>query len=417
MLVVLIAIYIAFISLGLPDSLFGTAWPLMHVEFGIAQGFASIYTIICSSGTAVTSFFTGKLIRKFGTGWVTFISVLLTAIGLVGISFAPSLWAMIPFSIIMGIGAGAVDSGLNNFVSLHYKPWHMSWLHCFWGVGVTISPLIMAYFLKDSNWRGGYSTVGIIQFCIVAIILFSLPLWKKIEKKNTVENLDVAVKATYNIGDTSSIALDNLDKNVVEKTKDLSVISILKSKGVFLAMLALGLYCAMEFTFGLWGASYLINTNTVSSPAAAANWVSFYFGGIMVGRFITGFLTMKFSDKALILGGVVFSVLGGFFLLIPNSSVAPVGLVLIGIGFGPIFPCSIHATAHRFGAKYSADITGFQMFFAYFLGFIIQTSFGFIASATTFRLLPYLLFVLSVLLFVVEIVLNKASKNSAAHIN
>ena len=255
MLVVLIAIYIAFISLGLPESLIGTAWAsYARANLGkIAQGFASIYTFICSSGTAVTSFFTGKLIRKFGTGWVTFISVLLTAIGLVGISFAPSLWAMIPFSIIMGIGAGAVDSGLNNFVSLHYKPWHMSWLHCFWGVGVTISPLIMAYFLKDSNWRGGYSTVGIIQFCIVAIILFSLPLWKKIEKKNTVENLDVAVKATYNIGDTSSIALDNLDKNVVEKTKDLSVISILKSKAYF-AMLRLAvLRC--EFTLRAVGAA------------------------------------------------------------------------------------------------------------------------------------------------------------------
>lgn len=427
MILVLIVIYIAFIALGLPDSLFGTAWPLMHTEFGVAEGFASIYTIICSSGTAITSFFTGKLIRKFGTGLVTFVSVMLTAVGLIGISFAPSLWAMIPFSIIMGIGAGAVDSGLNNFVSLHYKPWHMSWLHCFWGVGVTVSPLIMAYFLKDSNWRGGYSTVGIIQFCIVAIILISLPLWKNIEKRDTVKMSDLSVKvpsennceiqATNDETDIINNDTTEADSAVsCEKPKDLGVFSIIKSRGVFLAMLALGLYCAMEFTLGLWGASYLINTNTVETAAKAATWVSLYFGGIMVGRFITGFLTMKFSDNALILGGVVFAVFGGLFLLIPNTAIAPVGLVLIGIGFGPIFPCSIHATSKRFGIKYSADITGFQMFFAYFMAFIIQTSFGFIASATTFKLLPYLLFILSILLFITELFLRKITANSSAHI-
>lgn len=384
----LIVIYIVFISLGLPDSLFGVVWPVVHREFGVAESFASVYSVIVAMTSGGVSFFAGRLIRKFGTGRVTFVSVLLTAVGLLGTSFAPNLWVMMFFSVVMGYGAGAIDTGLNNYVSLHYKASHMNWLHCFWGVGVTVSPIIMSAFLsgETGSWRTGYRIIAAIQFCIALIAAISLPHWKDSESGRATAG----------------------DEN--EKNKKANIFAV---KGVLTSTLSLGLYCGMEFLIGTWGASYLVNTFALS-PDSAAKWISLYYGGIMLGRLVSGFVSMKTSDNTLIRAGIVISFAGMFLLTLPIGTPAFFGLLLIGFGFGPIFPSVLHSVPGRFGNELSADITGFHMGGAYALGFLIQVSFGYIASATTFYITPFVLLAVAAALFTVnEVTIRTVAKRKA----
>ncbi len=368
MVLILGVIYIVFISLGLPDSLFGVSWPVVHLEFGISESFASFYSIITGVCTGGVSFVSGWLIRKFGTAKVTLVSILVTALGLVGIGLSPNIWVMMIFSVIMGYGAGAIDTGLNNFVSLHYKAQHMNWLHCFWGIGVTVSPMIMARFLtgEEGSWRGGYAVVAAIQLIIALIVLCTLPKWKGAETAADEE---------------------------AEEKGDKGFIEILKIKGVLTGILSLGLYCSMEFLLGTWGATYIVNTLALS-PDTAAMWVSLYYGGIMLGRMISGFVSMKLTDNQLIRCGLAVAFAGIIILALPLGSVSLAGLLLIGVGFGPVFPSVLHAVPGRFGKKYSADITGYHMGGAYSIGFGIQLIYGFIASATTFKITPFVLLVL-----------------------
>lgn len=408
MILLLAIIYLTFISLGLPDSLFGTAWPVMHLDFNVNENFASIYMIITAILSGGVSFFAGAVIRKVGTGIVTVCSVALTAAGMLIISFSPYIWVAMIGSVLMGLGAGAIDTGLNNFVSLHYKASHMNWLHCFWGVGVTLSPLIMSAFLDSgNNWRGGYLTVALIQFGITFTVLLSMPLWKKYDKQITP---DIA-KSKDDAADT-----DNKDAVLTEKTNDVSedrprkkqsaFKKIIKTKGLFFSVLSLGFYCGMEFLVGTWGASYIVNVKLLSA-AAAARWVSLYYGGIMIGRFLSGFLSYKLNDKQLIRLGICVSLAGMVVMALPVGEYSLIGLVLVGIGFGPVFPSTLHATSTRFGVEYSADYTGIQMGGAYVIGWIVQLTFGFVAPATTFAFLPYLMLVLAVLVLIAAETVNK----------
>ena len=367
MISILVVIYVVFISLGLPDSLFGVTWPVVHKDFMIPESFASLYSIITGLCSGGASFIAGTLIRKFGTPRVTYFSILLTAIGLVGISFSPNIIVMMIFTVVMGYGAGAIDTGLNNYVSLNYKARHMSWLHCFWGVGVTLSPLIMSNFLSvNSEWRIGYRIIALIQFSISIIVLITLKKWIKEDKKsNKVE----------------------ADNNSESK---LSIISVLKRKGVITSILSQGLYCSMEFLIGTWGASYLVNSFGYL-PDTAARWVSLYYGGIMIGRLISGFISIKANDNTLIRGGITVAFIGIMILLLPLGTFSPVGLLLIGVGFGPIFPSILHSVPERFGKEYSADLTGFHMGGAYGTGFLVQLIFGYVATATTFNITPFVL--------------------------
>ena len=386
MLLILVVIYLVFISLGLPDSLFGVSWPVVHTDFNLPESFASVYSIIISVCTGGVSFVSGVLIRKFGTGKVTLFSIILTALGLVGISFAPNVVVMLIFAIIMGYGAGAIDTGLNNFVSLHYKAQHMNWLHCFWGIGVTVSPMIMSQFLTGETgaWRDGYRVVAAMQVVFALLVLFTLPKWKKLEAPVSAE---------------------------FEEKGDKTLIDILKTKGIITSILSLGLYCSMEFLLGTWGATFVVNTLGLA-PDTAAMWVSLYYGGIMLGRVIAGFVSMKYSDKSLIRAGIVVSFAGMVVLLLPLGTVSLVGLLLIGIGFGPIFPSTLHAVPERFGKKYSADITGYHMGGAYAIGFGIQLIYGFVASATTFKITPFVLVALCTgLLFCSEKTIHTLKNN------
>lgn len=380
----LVVIYVVFISLGLPDSLFGVAWPVVHTDFGINENFASFYSIITGICTGGVSFIAGKLIRKFGTAVVTFVSTLLTAAGLICMSFAPNIVVMMIGAVILGYGAGVIDTGLNNFVSLHYEARHMNWLHAFWGVGVTISPLIMSVFLngESGSWRNGYRVVALLQLIIAGIIVTALKKWRGVEKKTEITE-------------------------ETQEASDKSFFELLKIKGVITSVLSQGLYCSMEFLVGTWGASYLVNVYALA-PDEAAKWVSLYYGGIMVGRIISGFISIKASDNTMIRGGIAVSLLGIILLILPLGEISFLGLLLIGIGFGPIFPSVLHSVPDRFGSKYSADITGFHMGGAYGIGFGVQLIFGFVATSTTFTITPFVLLALCAGLFAAnEITIRK----------
>ncbi len=388
MTALLIVIYIAFVSLGFPDSLFGVTWPVVHIEFGLPESFGSVYSVVTAVSTGGIAFIAGPLLRKFGTGRVTFFSTLLTALGLIGISFSPNIIVMMICTIIMGYGAGAIDTGLNNFVSLHYKAKHMNWLHCCWGLGVTLSPMIMSAFLGgDSTWRNGYRVVALIQFAIALIILASLKKW--------------------NVQPAKVAEAEAVQKELPKKT----FFDLLKEKGMVTSILSLGLYCAGEFTIGTWGATYAVNVLAVS-PDEAAKWISLYFCGIMLSRIIAGFLSEKLSDNTLIKGGMVLAILGMIVLLLPIGKTALIGLLLIGMGYGPVFPSVLHSVPARFGADYSADITGYHMSGAYGVGFAIQFAFGYIASATTFSVMPFMLLVFGLGVIGTTIVTLKALKKS-----
>ena len=385
MTIILVVIYIVFISLGLPDSLFGVAWPVVHQDFGIQESFASFYSIITGVCTGGVSFIAGKVIRKFGTPLVTFLSTLLTAIGLCIMSIAPNIVVMMLGAVVLGYGAGVIDTALNNFVSLHYKAQHMNWLHAFWGVGVTISPLIMSLFLtwESGSWRNGYRVIALLQLSIAIIIAISIKRWRTI-KKSTEETETTENKKGF--------------------------LEILKNKGVLTSVLSQGLYCSMEFLIGTWGASFLVHIHTLQ-PDEAAKWISLYFGGIMVGRFISGFISMKANDNTMIRLGIVTSFLGMLILVLPLGKLSILGLLLIGVGFGPIFPSILHSVPDRFGTKYSADITGFHMGGAYSIGFGIQLLFGFVATATTFEITPFVLLALCVgTIFANEVTIKKVKQ-------
>lgn len=389
MTILLFVIYIVFVSLGLPDSLFGVSWPVVHTEFNMPESFASLYSIITGVCTGGISFIAGPLIRKFGTGRVTFFSTLLTALGLIGISFSPNIVVMMVCTIIMGYGAGAIDTGLNNFISLHYKAKHMNWLHCCWGLGVTISPVIMSFFLAGDNgsWREGYRVVALMQASIALIVLFTLKKW--------------------NIEKTGAAAAE---KSADAPSKGL--FDILRMKGVLTSILSLGLYCGGEFLIGTWGATYAVNVFAVA-PDEAAKWVSLYYGGIMVSRIISGFASEKLSDNTLIKAGMAIAAAGMILLMLPVGESALFGLLLIGFGYGPVFPSVLHSVPARFGIQYSADITGYHMGGAYATGFAVQLIYGYIASATTFLITPFVLFFLGVgIIGATQITMQKIKKGA-----
>ena len=386
MIAILVVIYIVFISLGLPDSLFGAAWPVVHKDFAIDESFASLYGIITGVCVGGVSFIAGKVIRKFGTPLVTLVSTLLTVLGLLIMSFSPNIVVMMLGAVVLGYGAGVIDTALNNFVSLHYKAQHMNWLHAFWGVGVTISPLILSLFLsgETGSWRNGYRVIALIQFSIAIIIALSLKKWRTVKENNNAQEVSTENKKGF--------------------------IEILRIKGVLTSLLSQGLYCSMEFLLGTWGASFLVHIHALQ-PDEAAKWISLYFCGITVGRIISGFISMKASDNTMIRLGIATSFVGIIVLALPVGKISLLGLLLIGVGFGPIFPSILHSVPDRFGEEYSADITGFHMGGAYGIGFGIQLIFGFVATATTFNITTIVLLALCIGLFLANEITIKKLKN------
>lgn len=381
-------IYICFISLGLPDSLLGSAWPIMHQEIGVPIAYAGIISTVISLGTVVSSLMSGRMIKLLGSGKLTAISIAMIAIALFEFSISGSFWLLILWSVPYGLGAGGVDAALNNYVALHYKAQHMSWLHCFWGLGASISPYIMSFALvRLDSWSSGYLIVSVIQIILSVFIFASLPAWRT----KTAE------------------VLDGGDGYTVVRIKD--IISI---PGAVPCLITFFAYCGFEVTASLWASSYLVDSRGVAEQTASA-FASLFYIGITVGRAINGFLSMKFGDKALIRMGFAIISVGIALMLIPSNSVfALVGLVIIGLGCAPIYPCIIHMTPSVFGRDKSQSMVGFQMAFAY-IGFcLIPPLFGIIAQSVTIALLPACLLALLVLMAVMHQIMVVKTKARAA---
>lgn len=364
----LLIIYLAFISLGLPDALLGTAWPVMQLELDLPMEVAGVLSMTITSGTIISSLASGRLLKRYGTGKVTFISVLMTAAALLGFYLAPSLIWLIICAIPLGLGAGAVDTGLNDYVAINYEARHMSWLHSFWGVGASLSPIIMSQFILQGHaWREGYLTISIIQFALVAILFLSIPLWIKVAATEESQ-LNQAIEAEATASKTA--------------TKPLQV------KGVKYALLTFLFYCGIEAGVGLWGSSFLVNIKNFD-PAIAARWVSFYYGGITIGRFITGFITFKMSNKALIRTGQMTALIGTILLFLPLPQIFLMSsFVIIGLGLAPIFPCMIHETPANFGKQHSQVLIGYQMAAAYTGTTFIPPLIGLFAGQLTIAIFP-----------------------------
>lgn len=392
-------IYLSFISLGLPDSLIGSAWPIMHVDLGVSMSSAGIITIIISVGTIIASFFSNALTNKLSTGLVTAISVTFTALGLIGFSFAKAFWMLCVFAIPYGLGAGAVDAALNNYVALNYPARHLSWLHCMWGVGASISPYIMSFALTGGlGWGSGFRIVFYIQISLSAILFFTLPVWKKCAKKSSnFEN-----------------NIDRISKNgAIEQTeqKKVSTASVFGIKGIYLVFIAFFAYCAMEQTAGLWATSYLVNYKGIEATVAA-KFASFFYIGITLGRGISGFFAEKLGDKRLIRFGTIIILIGILLVAIPTSASWPslVGLIVIGLGCAPVYPAIIHSTPDNFGKENSQAVIGVQMAFAYIGITAMPPLFGLIAEKINIGLYSAYLLVFALLMLVMCEVLNAKVK-------
>lgn len=367
-------IYLAFISLGLPDSLLGAGWPVMHTELGVSVSFMGIISMVISGGTIVSSLLSDKLTHKFGTRAVTVTSVLLTVAALFGFSFSGSFSMLIIFAVPYGLGAGAIDAALNNYVALHYKAKHMSWLHCFWGVGAIISPFIMSFALKNLNWNSGYRIVGFIQLAIALLLLVTLPVWK--------------INKTESIADTKRVGLT----------------AALKIKGVPFLLIGFFAYCAAEATAMYWASTYFTEVKGISGDRAASFAALFYIG-ITLGRFASGFITERLGDRRMILLGTGILACGIMILLIPVQSymTAFAAFLVIGFGCAPIYPCIIHSTPANFGAENSGAIIGIQMASAYVGSTFIPPLFGLFGNAVGFSVMPvYLLAFFALMIIMTE---------------
>ena len=365
-------IYLAFISLGLPDSLLGAAWPVIHQEIGVPLSWSGAVFMIISLGTIVSSLLSDRLTHRLGAGRVTAVSVAMTCCALFGFSFSRSYLALCLWAVPYGLGAGGVDAALNNYVALHYASRHMSWLHCMWGVGATLGPYIMGAVLSNGqSWAMGYRSIAFIQLALTAALLLSLPLWK-------------TAHSAENPGGEKALTLPE-------------VVALPGAKAVMLCFFC---YCALEQTVGLWASSYLVTVRGVDA-VTAARYGSLFFLGITIGRAVSGFITLRLDDARMVRLGQGILALGLVLLLLPlPNSFALAGLIIVGLGCAPVYPSLIHATPAHFGAERSQAIIGVQMASAYMGTSLMPPFFGWVSARVSLRLFPLCLLILLILMVV-----------------
>lgn len=383
----LAVIYLSFISLGLPDSLLGSAWPSMYPSLQVPVSYAGIISMIIAAGTVVSSLQSDRLTKKLGAGKVTALSVAMTAVSLFGFSISSSFWMLCLWAVPYGLGAGSVDAALNNYVALHYASRHMSWLHCMWGVGASAGPYIMGYALSGGgSWNMGYRCIALLQVALTAILFLSLPLWK------------------------SSTVPGAAEETQPSRGKSLSLKEILSIPGAKSVMAAFFCYCAVESTTGLWASSYLTLHRGLDAETAAGYAALFYIG-ITGGRAVSGFLTLKLNDRQMIRLGQSIIALGILLLFLPfGKEVCMAGLILIGLGCAPIYPCIIHSTPSLFGPEKSQAVIGVQMASAYVGSCIMPPIFGLIANHISIALFPvYLAMILILMIFMYGKLLREAA--------
>lgn len=368
----LMMIYLSFISLGLPDSMLGSAWPAMNVSLNAPLWGAGLVQMLISFCTIISSLNSAKLIRKFGTGKLTAISVATTALALLGFSLAKNYAFLLLMAVPLGLGAGAVDAGLNNYVALHCEAKHMSWLHCFWGVGTIIGPMILSAVLRvGGSWATGYRAVGLIQCAVSALLFATLGMWKR----GNIQQEEYGAKA-------------------------LSVWEVLSLPGAKEGMVTFLCYCAVESTLGLWGATYISQVRGVDEATAASFGAMFYIG-ITAGRAISGFMAMKLLPKQMVRVGQALLALGCIFMMIPaGSTLSGIGLVVCGLGCAPIYPNIIQDTPVNYGTENSQAAIGVQMAFAYVGSTFLPSIFGALAGVGGYGLLPYFAISICVLMTV-----------------
>lgn len=361
-------IYVSFISLGLPDSLLGSAWPQMQESLGVSLSLGGVISFLITASTILSSLMSHRAIQRFGTGGVTMCSVAMTALALLGFSLSNSFFALCLWAIPYGLGAGSVDAALNNFVALHCKAKHMSWLHCFWGIGATGGPYIMGLCLsRGMGWQAGYRTISFLQMALTLILLLSLPLWKKQE-------------LPLSGGETVRPQTPQWGK-------------LLKRPGVKAALTAFFFYSALELTTGLWGSSYMVAVRGISAETAA-KWISLFYLGITAGRFFSGFLTLRFSDDAMVRLGEGTAIVGILLMLLPlHNLFLCLGLILTGLGCAPIYPSLLHATPQRFGKSLPQSLMGTQMAISYLGSTTMPPVSGFLSEKISMGLYPMLLLV------------------------
>lgn len=380
----LIIIYLSFISLGLPDSLLGSTWPTMYLQLKVPVSYAGIISMVIAVGTIISSLLSDRLTRKMGTGKVTATSVAMTAVALFGFSISNSFWQLCLWAVPYGLGAGSVDASLNNYVALHYKSRHMSWLHCMWGVGASVGPYIMGYVMTNGGtWNSGYRVISVIQFVLTIILVLSLPMWKG----------------------RPVLSGSSEEK---EKSEVLSLRQVVRIHGVKEILICFFCYCALEQTTGLWASSYL-NLHKGVSGEIAAKFAAMFFVGITIGRAVCGFITIKLNDVQMIRLGEALIGVGIVIMLLPlATSFSLIGFVVIGLGCAPIYPCIIHSTPAHFGADRSQAIIGIQMACAYVGICLMPPLFGIIANYITVALLPvYLLVILVLMVIMHEMLLRR----------
>ena len=374
-------IYILFISLGLPDSLLGAAWPVMRPEIGASVDFAGLVFMCIQIGTITSAIFASHLIKRVGTAKITLVSVFLTAASMLGFGLAKSPWTLMILALPYGLGAGAIDSGLNEYVAEHYESRHMSWLHSFWGVGAMTGPILLSILLTlGSGWRTAYVVIASVQFFLSAIVFLSLPLWDKMALRNTERAL------AKEFEDRPAEANDRRP--------------LYRRKGFFGTLLSMFCYCSVEQSYILWGATYLIAAFRFT-PAEAAGWVSFYVTGITLGRFFSGFLSMRFTNSELIRFGSLTVVAATIGVILPLPVPVRVGCFLLaGFGSAPIFPCILHDTPLRFGVHDAQEVMGYQMAAAYIGSLLVPPLIGLIATKLSQLLIPAAILTIGLMLLI-----------------
>lgn len=378
-------IYLTFISMGTPDSLLGSGWPVMHTTLNVPVSYMGAVTMIISGGTIVSSLLADKLTCRFGARYVTVFSVLLTVVALFGFSISNQFWMLLVFAVPYGLGGGAIDATLNNYIAVHYNARHMNWLHCFWGIGTIISPLIMGYAVTNLNWQYGYSLVGALQLVICLILFATLPVW-------------------------------NVNKDDRKQTQSsLGFLDVLKIKGVPFMLVGFFSYCASEAIAMQWASTYFTEVKGISSERAAS-FASLFFIGITAGRVVSGLISDRVGDRNMVRIGTCILSCGVLALLVPNSSylVAVAAFVVIGFGCAPIYPCIIHSIPYNFGREHSGAIVGIQVASAYTGSTVIPPLFSIIGNAVGFSVLPiFLLFFFAVMIVMVETTFRITQKKKA----
>ena len=385
----LVIIYSAFVALGLPDALLGSAWTVMRGEMNVPLSYAGIIFAIISIGTIISALLADRVTKKLGTGLTVACGIMTTAGTLFGMSLSGSFLALCILALPYGIGAGAVDAALNKHIALYYKSKHMNWLHCCWGIGATISPYIMSHqLIHGAGWTGGYRNVALLQGAMFVALLITLPLWKK--QKETANSCN--------------------EQEQEQNRKVLSLPQILRIKGVRFILPAFFAYCAMEQTAGLWASSYLTLQRNIA-PETAARYASLFYIGITAGRFLCGFISDKIGNKNMIRAGTGMAVLGIIAVWLPISAdwLCLNGLVIIGFGCAPVFPSVIHATPDNFGKENAQAIIGVQMASAYLGITLMPPLFGVLARNINIALYPAFLFVFAVVMLVLTERLNRTT--------